>query len=411
MKLKITLSVSSVMCVLLCFAQMITIYYVSFYNNLKYSLLAIVGLYVFTQYKLFLKKKYFGINALLVIFSAAVILTTYLAVHSFSSTYVISAALFIIRCFVMVLFAEIMAEKNKVKTMINTFYNIILTLVILMDLLIYALPGLAQANGGVYLLGNKFNVFYFHLFLIALYVSKARFSGKKRYFSFKLMIFFLVSIITTFYVDCVTGVAGIVIMFIYMLVLYNEKAKKFFLNGFVQLATQVFSLLFVFIYNGFLSSSFVKYVITDIFNRDLTLTKRTVIWNNVLNLIQGNLLYGFGYGSSYDIGEAYGFPNAQNAVLEWIFQCGIITTVIMIAMFVLFMIISKRNMDSNKIKISASFVALLYTLTLLGTVEITMGNMYITAFAFIIAISCKREGKNNPADLKIRKSKFNVKKI
>ena len=97
-------------------------------------------------------------------------------------------------------------------------------------------------------------------------------------------------------------------------------------------------------------------------------------------------MQGMGYGSSYDLGMRYGgFPDTQNGILEWIWQVGIPTTIIMVLMFAIILTVAKKHTYYRNRKALLPLIAGAYLFTVLGTVEITIGIMY---FSLMICIMC-----------------------
>lgn len=71
--------------------------------------------------------------------------------------------------------------------------------------------------------------------------------------------------------------------------------------------------------------SLFKKLIVNVLKKDLTFTGRITIWDNNINYIKNNLM--FGYGQEYEnmrIIKNYGFSHAHNQILEFLYQGGIV---------------------------------------------------------------------------------------
>lgn len=99
----------------------------------------------------------------------------------------------------------------------------------------------------------------------------------------------LIAISTILLINSITGFIGLSVFFIFTIIKVNKlKLSIIFL---------IISLVpFIILYTDILS--FFDYVILSIFNRDLTLSYRTIIWQDTISLIADNLFIGIGYQNS-----------------------------------------------------------------------------------------------------------------
>lgn len=370
------------------FLQFISLPYFKNYNYIRNFFMVLVFFYVLLNIEQCLKLKYLKTNSLLALFSLFVLYSS--AINKGRLTQgnsLFSGTIFLINFFLLFLFVEIAIEKNCFYLLLNHFYKFSFCLICIADSLLLFFPSLSIR--GNYFLGNKFDLVYFHLLFITLFkISRVymEYSENKMILYSLYCVTFLVSL----YVNCATGLVGLI-----LLILFDSpfiKNNRLFYDWKFYLFCVVISFLFVILYESVLSNGFVEDFIVSILKRDITLTSRTNIYKIVPIYLKDNLLFGFGYGSSYEIGMAIGnFPNTQNAILEWLWQSGIITTTVMIILFNY--IISKVKyikyiVDYNSV---FSLLCLLYVFTFLGAVEITMNRTYFGIIALIFGCCCLRE--------------------
>ena len=132
---------------------------------------------------------------------------------------------------------------------------------------------------------------------------------------------------------------------------------------------------------------FITAFIENVLERDTTLTGRIKIYQNYMRAMEGHWLFGYGYGSGNTVSlQHFECTNAQNAVLHWILQCGLIISSLLIALFALIMKRSNHARAEMKKNIDL-LVALIYTYIVLGIVEITYSMAFIlfTALIFMTA--------------------------
>ncbi len=100
--------------------------------------------------------------------------------------------------------------------------------------------------------------------------------------------------------------AGIVVVSSYLYFKFINKRKTQF-NIYVFL----FIVLIIFLVFINFEETLVGFIISNVLGSDLTLSGRTLIWDEVLKLIPQKLFMGYGLGS-YEIAKAFNFKNATN---------------------------------------------------------------------------------------------------
>ncbi len=179
-------------------------------------------------------------------------------------------------------------------------------------------------------------------------------------------------------VDCATGIVGIVI---FLIILFLP--RKIVINPWVWLVSLLSSTSFALFYQELLNISWVRYIIIDVLHRSTDLTGRIYIYERLPIILNDHWTYGYGYASDYETWHMFGYniPNFQNAVASLTVENGLIVAIIYLLLA--FYIIKKAN---NKEEVFI-LVSIIYTLTFLGTVEITFTINFLALLILIFYIS------------------------
>lgn len=276
----------------------------------------------------------------------------------------IAAFGYVVAFFEMLCIVKICVDFCGFKYLIKFFLFFSLLSILINDALLLANPNVF--GNSYFFLGNKFAVTYKHLEAIVFTYMYEFFQNKKSVTPKVLhLILIAVSVGVSITSDCMTGFVGIVILIILIKLIPNE-----LLNHITYVATVFCSTVFVFIYQIVLSTSFAQNLIVNVLHRDLNLTARTEIFQLIPRLIQGNILWGFGYSSSYEvwIKATHVFPNSQNGLIDMIFEQGILATIV----FLLIIAILIKFCIQHKIsRLLVPLLGMLFTRAVLSAVEIT----------------------------------------
>lgn len=403
MKRKLTISIPSILMVMLFIIQFVSFPYFPWYNIMKYGFIVMIGIFVIKRYNIFFKKRYMIINCLAILFGGLTIYSSFINRNQIiERNPFLSSIIFVATYLLFLFFIEIMVERKKVKKMIDVFYKTAFIIAILNDVIMFAKPKLVSIHGNNYFIGNKFSVVYLHLILIALYLAKINFQSQKKIQKKRMLSLSIWSIAVGFYVKCATGVVGLLLLYLFIHII--NKKEKLFLNWMVFTIVQLFCFSFVHINERILNNPLVQSFILNVLKRDITLTSRTRIFKMVPKLLTGNTTWGFGYGTSYELGmKLGGFPNTQNAVLEWVWQVGIHITIIMLIMFAFILYFTSKNLNNRNKNTVIPILACIYIMTVLGTVEITIDSIYFALLILVLGISmeeCESNKKESLYDYK-----------
>lgn len=260
---------------------------------------------------------------------------------------------------------SLIKRENMFNLIIITFFYVSLIYLVLTDLLILLKPGLFMKKGEYYLIGNKFNVVYLHLQMIIFYLLKNK---SKRGINITVVLLSFITCFISIKVECMTGIVGLIIM----MILYNI-SPKVITKGHIALVILIASCSFSFIYEYVLNINVVQQFIIGILHRSLTLTGRITIYENIPKVLENNLWFGYGYGTSYEIWmQKYNYPNSQNGLIDLIVEQGLIASIIIVTIIVT--IINKvKNSKIQIINQCYPIVMMIYIFFILSSFEITLG--------------------------------------
>lgn len=365
---------------------------------IKISTVITIGFLIPFVTRKILKKTFFSMNLLLLLFLIFIMISgvknagTLKTVYPPSSSFLIAAR--IIGFFLLI---EYLVEKQEILNLISVYSTLTLILVIINDFLIIGFPGLTASMNPLFFIGNKFSVVYSHLQLMALLMMKQSIENGKWNRNIIVGVAVLSAIIS-FKVECITGLIGLLLFIVFYILI--SSTKRLVYNPVVFMAILAGSSLFVVLYEVVLLNPYVQTLITTVLKRSLTLTGRTYIYANIFNVLKNHWLWGYGYGSSYEVCVKYlYYADTQNGILEWILQTGIFVTAIIIIIIVLVLIKCSKNTFNRKKTIS--ILALLYAFSILSSIEITIDMNYFMLLGILYGWSLQSEDQNKYEELPV----------
>lgn len=147
-----------------------------------------------------------------------------------------------------------------------------------------------------------------------------------------------------------------------------------------------FTMISVCLYGVVLNIAPIQLLITKVLGRSPTLTTRTMIYALVPTLLEGELLWGYGYGTSYDLMfSQYYFPNTQNGILEWIWQGGAFAAIVLIIIIGnLVKYVKENSKQSGKYKY---LYAIACVFAVISSIEIIINLQYLTLLIIVYYLS------------------------
>ena len=283
----------------------------------------------------------------------------------------------------------VFAENGKSSAAIKLIYYYVLILVVLTDVLMFSgLVRFGSENNPNYLIGTKFSVVYMHLNLVALWlVQQWRQHGINRIKKWLIWGTAIILVLVAIGVNCMSGVLG-ACFFAIMLVgtITGKRIARLLTSPSFFVICVLICTVIVFVISFFLNIPFIKNFIENVLDRSTTLTGRTDIYLNYADAMRNNWLLGYGYGSGNAVSlRFFHLANAQNAVLHWILQGGLIVSALLISLFA--MVINQVNEYRKTRKMLLEpVIALVYTYVLLGTVETTYSMSFILWIALMFMV-------------------------
>lgn len=209
--------------------------------------------------------------------------------------------------------------KNDAKIFLNSFEFLlfILSFINLITILIYP-TGLYTNSTGYYanwFLGYKNTHILFIIPLVLISISNSYFKFNK--LKFRNYFVILMSIISTFLVANSTGLVGLLIIILFMVLPKRIQSFKIFniLNYFIVYILSFVSIILLRLQNYF------SFFIVNFLHKDLTFTGRTYIWDSVINEIKNKLIFGHGLLTFQYNTNVY---TTHNSLLDLLYKTGII---------------------------------------------------------------------------------------
>lgn len=365
-----------------------------YYNLLKYVFIVIIGIYIFGNIRIIKRKGFVGIHLLLIVFSAIVLYTSWInrGVVEERDPF-LAAIVFLATLLESFLLMEITAVKGYTQSLINTYCFLTAVIAGVTDILALTGVDFDAIDGVECLVGTKFEVSYLHFLWICLYLTKNDVQvlrrGTKR---LSLVLLSFLALGMALITDCVTGIVGIALLVI-MLLIYQRHADYLY-NPFVFLGVLGISFALSFLFELIIMWEPIEYIVVNYLNRDATMTSRTKIFALVPVLLRGHFLLGYGYGTTYELGRQLGgFPNTQNALWEWIWQTGVTGTIVLVILLYAVLHYTNKVYKQSKNSCSKYILILLYLLSLLASIEITINTAYLGYLAMMIPLICVSGGR------------------
>lgn len=347
---------------------------------IKYVCIILLIIYLFSNGRCILNKKYKKINIWVMSFAVAV---TFSSIHSlfidfpsgFDNVSVFSGVLLSLSVFTAFFILELLYEKNKVDLFIKYSFWIILIYLLINDIMLPLHSIEERADG--YFIGNKFLVSYLHIIVCSmfyyLYICNRRKSSRTIFVFFIMLAF---SMLVAISVQCSTAIVGTLI--IVALFFFRKFAIKLYSPVFIVIYILLSSFGFIMYYEEILSLPFVNHIIVDVLHENATLTGRVNIYIAILDLLKFEPFWGWGNGNStFFVNYFLNMPNTQNGLIEDFINWGIIGVVPFLLLVFFTVKYSERNRSNPFMDVVVMFIVL-------STIEITLGAIFISILPFCL---------------------------
>lgn len=366
--------------------------YLSFHSTIKYVLALIVGLLIALRLPVFLKTVR-RMDIIILLYIVCILISGFINSkgHVITNT-ILNSFAFVLSIIECIFVFEYMVLKKSMYFLAKMFSYILLAYVLLNDILLFLAPQLFVTKSTYYLVGNKFAVAFVHILLLIFLSVKHRMENNgKRTLSTNIMhlALILLALVISIRVDCMTGVMAVMIY-----VVLNIIPSRLFESPIVLLLVAVFAVSFVTVFQLILTNNFVSDFIVNTLNRDLTLTGRTNIYPYIPVVLKDHLLFGYGYGTSYETWTSlvYFIPNSQNGLLDNIVETGLLATVLF-TIYALWGVRRFKHSNPLNKKVYLPLIIVLYIYLIISSIEISTGFAYC-AIAILLNTCSKSKFTN-----------------
>lgn len=272
------------------------------------------------------------------------------------------------------------SSRKKFHRNIKYLFQILLGYAVITDVLIFILPYDASLPAVEYFVGTKFTVSYLHCLLICLYEYRRMNEESQNKYVFYVL--WGVSLFITRLVNCATGT--IMCLAILLMHFFPSRIWKILCSWQAVAILSGLMLLFIFGEMTILNNERLLGFITGLFQRNVNLTGRTVIFRYLPLVILQKPLIGYGYYNTV-IADYMGTvgANPQNGFMKIIVDSGFIG----LAFYAGLMLVSIRRGQRISKKGYPLFM-FLYAMLLASSMEINLtGSLFYLSMALIFACS------------------------
>ena len=263
------------------------------------------------------------------------------------------------------------AKRNKLENIIKNIYNITFIYCIISLISIFLLGRSAEGTAIVYIFGDKFDTSYFFIMLTSLYhVKNNRKINTRKHYSFVFLALALFTIFISFWIHCTTaGVASILMLILSIL---SKKIKRLFMSEKVILMSMGLAAFIIRIIDSIIENQYIQYLVVDILGKNINLTGRLKIYDNLDYIVSRKPIMGYGYGSRV-VEQVVGYGNAQNGLFHLIIEFGLTGMFVFIWMVVYCIRKSAKTVDYWGLYL------LLFAMIICSITEISYNYMFFIA--------------------------------
>ncbi len=389
------ISIISILSVML-FAELITLNYFSTqaYTVLQYLMIIPIFLYCIKNVHIL-----FNTYISIVMFFCMLMLGMCIVVSSYINdvaSYNLRGAIYyaVLLC-VMSMFVIIVGYKKKLELLLNAGKIYLIFVLIANDLLMFVLPdkfyNIDGREIGTCLIGNKFVVAYAHIALLFLLVIL---DNRRKYASYRVLIYGIITMIICLYVDCMTTTLATAL---FLVLYFLPKHIKSLLTSPIVFAAAFFIGAFLLIlFEGVLSFGPIRFLIVDVLHRDLTLTGRMEIYYFIFKLLTTHKWFGYGYGTNIVETTSIWYANAQNAFWDFVICYGFIALILLFIYLIAVVYKSNRYQSSFGInRYTYLCTCMLYIYIFIGVGEIVYNKQFIFYATLLGAICIQLNNLNS----------------
>ena len=342
--------------------------HIPFYEKIRLIFAILLSIFMLVNIKIFIKREYCKINILLIIITCGTIYSTILNKNLDTSS-LYNTIMYLFKGILIFFVLEYISFIRKTKLCMKILYVATMSFSILSDVLMFIIPSKFSVTdiSGIgnefnsYLLGNKFNVVYFHIFATVFFIClcEQKLLKKKLLLFLHMLILFLLGLYISkdFLIirlkNCVSAIISIV--FFDCMLLVNATI--------LQIPT-------------------IANFIENVLKESSDLTGRLQIYKLTENALKDSMWWGYGIDNNYAISQKFVHAaNLQNGILDYMISFGIIGMILFLALIIITL---KKGKESKN-----SLWMLLYIFIIISSVEVTFRSNFMCILA-LIAFSSDR---------------------
>ena len=184
------------------------------YSFVRYFFLLCAGIFLCMKFFAAKMARYDLFSLIFISFCGIIILSSYFARYDYESRNPLSASIVFLGGLVEFLFiAKYAKNRGRINVLLSVVFWLAVSTLFINDIF------LLSVGGNHSLVGDKFHVAYFHIFVIALTLLRVMRRQKMKSAGFQVLLFCLVvlSIVIGIKVNCMTGLVGVCLMLVWLL--------------------------------------------------------------------------------------------------------------------------------------------------------------------------------------------------
>lgn len=241
-----------------------------------------------------------------------------------------------------------------------------------------------------YFFGYKFMTSYYFILWIALF----RVKYQKEIDTFKRyeLLYFFLSVIVLLVCRWLYCSTAIIASFLLIIIPFMpQRVKQMAMNPITVIIAIIAAGIVPFAIDGILKVEFVQHIITDVLNKNLSLTGRLKIYAFLGQVISHRKWMGYGYGN-IAVESVVGYGNAQNGLMQLLVDYGLVGTIMFFA--IIFQCLKKRQLSD---RLEGIFIVL-NAMIICSIVEISYNYIFYLVLFMIGSFSKKQQVANKDVE-------------
>lgn len=275
------------------------------------------------------------------------------------------------------LFIEELVRKGQVKLFIDTLFKYSIMLFVWSNIDAFSNKVVDNSIGG-YILGTKFQVCYYNLFVCTMYGLKHLNMNRSNRILFLLLI--VITFASAIHTQCSTMIVGTIVFLLTVFFIPKSLQKKLSSGTFLVATILIADLGFFFFTTWLLQFAIVQDFIVNVLHEDLTLTGRLTIFENIMEAFDDNFWFGYGYGNSKLISVYYKCgENPQNGIIEMFLNVGFIGCISF-----LLMVYNACSLFNKRINYINPIIAYIFTMIVISTIEVPFEKTFLFVTSLLL---------------------------